>query len=386
MTLLIPHIKLILEPVLEEQGLSITDVSIPWENICDGFLQYELDSKPLYTELYRMELNNPEQVISQLDTLHNVFMTDLAEDFVLGIRTDYIKPLLTKEASLLNKKITFLSQLKVAITKTERQRIVQDLDEMSQRAAFVIPETTLESALKKKTRADLRNQFNTWDKELEELEEFEEFEVKKHIPELESNIFKKKSESNPETLDADTKDNSSKSRVISLSWVKYAVAASVLIMAGIFYFKSFPTTDNSIPVFANVETSTQTVPVIVNQGMGYVSSVTDQQIEIVVMDYTNRIDSINKVLIDNDDSVYKNELERLQLLENTYVFDENKLTVHLKDINKQFNIIYLNDVDFYLNIRDQYYSIVSSDAPTKLVAENDERIIEQLEKIIFENE
>ncbi|WP_452228978.1 hypothetical protein [Lacinutrix sp. MEBiC02404] len=372
MTPLISHIKLILEPVFQEQGLEVTDTTIKWESIFNGFLLYELDPKPLYAELYRMKLRDPEHVISQLDDLHDTFMTDLAEDFVLGKNKKSIIELLRKEDSVLDNKIIALQQLKAVITKTERQRIVGDLDEMDQRAAFVIAESTLETALKKKARTDLKEQFSAWDTELEGVKN------KKEIPQLHTHVSEESNEY-----------NSRKSRVVSLSWIKYAVAASVLIMAGIFYFKSFDSTDSIDPVLANVETSNQTVSILENQGMGYISNEKDQQVELIFKDYTNRIVSIKDILNDDtyeNDSLYKNELDNLKLLENTYVYDNNQLTLNLENTNQKFHFIHLNDVDFYLKIDDAFYHIIKTNSPAKLVVVKDETIVEELEKIIFENE
>ncbi|GGG51802.1 hypothetical protein [Bizionia arctica] len=383
MTSIILHIKNRLEPVFQEQGLLISDKSIEWEAIYKGFLMYISDPKPLYQELYRMKLKNPEHVISQLDNLYDAFMTDLAEDFVLGKNNKSIIGLLGKEDSILDNKIIALQQLKAVITKTERQRIIQDLDEMGQRAAFVIAESTLETALKKKARTDLKEQFSAWDAELKEVK------VEEPMHELESKIYQKKMLGSSKTLELDTEENSRNSRVISLSWIKYAVAASVLIMAGIFYFKSFDRTDNIDHVLANVETTTQTVSIIENQGMGYISNEKDQQVELIFNDYTKRIVSIKDILNEDtyeNDSFYKNELDSLKLLENTYVFDENQLTLNLENTNQKFHFIHFNDAGFYLKIDDSFYHVINTNSPVKLVVENDDTIVEQLEKIIFEND
>ena len=78
---------------------------------------------------------------------------------------------------------------------------------------------TLEDVIEEKRREDLKKMFQKWDNELIE-EEAEEVPVVQLSP-------NKSLASKKET------------KIISLSWAKYAVAAVVVIAAGLFYLKSF---------------------------------------------------------------------------------------------------------------------------------------------------
>lgn len=335
--------------------------NIDWKTIALGFAVFENDPKPLYAEIYKLELADPEEIISKLPELHELFVEELAEAYVLD--KSKVANIELLESPLFIEKANFYSTLKNVITKQERQRIINEFP-ISYEGLSSFSEKELEGIVKKKARTDLKDKFKKWDEELKE-------------------------EKSDVVFYSLAKKSKQKGKVISLSWVKYAVAASIVIMAGLFYFKSFNTIDNTVNVIANVESSTQTVLVIVNQGLGYISNEENQQVEVVFMDHTNRIVSINKMLnnnVDDDLAIYKKELDHLKLIENTYIFNKKQLTINLKMEIQQLSIIHLNQEAYYLKLNNLFYKISKTDLPTELVSESNQSIIEQIEKTIFENE
>lgn len=78
--------------------------------------------------------------------------------------------------------------------------------------------------LKKKAREELKKKMKLWDAELED-----------GVPVI-----------SMANLEDEITSDKTRSKVISLSWMEYAVAASIIIAAGIFYFKNTGTPE--IPV------------------------------------------------------------------------------------------------------------------------------------------
>ena len=97
-----------------------------------------------------------------------------------------------------------------------------------------------------------------------------------------------------------------------------------------------------------------------------------------------RIASINKVK--KNTSAYKAELDSLKSLKNTYIFNGGKVIINSKDDNQKLNLIKLYGEVFYIQKNNLFYKIIESNSPIKMIDEKDKRIIEELEKIIFQNE
>ncbi len=211
------------------------DKSIDWNAIVLGFTVFEIDPKPLYTEIYKLELDGPEEIMIKLPDLHQLFIEELAEAYVLDKSSVTNKELL--ESTLFNENINFFKALKNAISKQERKRIIQELPKMSDRLDFNLSDNEIKSAIKKKARIELKDKFDKWDKELVfENENQVIFETK--IPQL------KQREGNS-TPDFSIEDKT-KGKVISLSWIKYAVAA--IIVLGFFIWQ--PTQSTNVELFA----------------------------------------------------------------------------------------------------------------------------------------
>jgi len=343
-------VRNLLEPLLGEEINNL--INNNWKAITSGFVLFENDSKPLYTEIYKLETSNPENIISKLPELHQSFVYEMAEVYVLGKENTTTTTLIEQDSSLFSERVAFLKTLKNVISKLERHRISKELPNLSDNIDFSFSEANIKAAVKKKARGDLKNKLSNWDQELAE-------EPKK------------------------------KGKIISLLMIKYAVAASIIITVGLFYFKSFNNSDNMVTILANVEASKQTVNIITDSGLGFVSDDKNKKIEVVLIDHNKRITSINKVIKENSIdgiSSYKIELDSLIALKNTYVFNKKQLTLNSKKENQKINIIRLKDASFYLKTKEVFYRIYESTSPMKLVVEKDENKIKELEKAIFINE
>jgi hypothetical protein len=344
-------IKNLLLPLLGEEKSVLTKNS-SWNLISSGFILFENDPKPLYTEIYKLEISDPENVISKLPELYDSFIDEIAEEYVLGKVNPAATKLIEQDSSLFIDRVAFLNTLKSGITKQERLKIRKELPNLANRMEFSFSEANIKTVFKKKAREDLKNKFTNWDNELKE------------------------------------KPNK-KGKVISLSWFKYMVAASIIITAGLFYFKSSNLNDNALNLLADIETSRQTILIVSDNGLGYVTNKENKQIDVVFRNYNKRIVSINKIITENvvdDVSTFKIKLDSLNSLKDTYVFNKNVLTLNSINKNQSIGIVRLNEDAFYLNISDFFYKIIEYKIPTKLITENDETIINQLEKIIFQNE
>jgi hypothetical protein len=375
--------------------------SVLWEKLTVDLLHFEEDVKPIYASIYSLELADPEKLISKLPVLYSNFLKELAETYVLGessIATEYL--LKTKNQKF-NKEVVFFKTMQQAIKSVERKRIKTDLPNSYDRLVFELSETDVENVIKKKSREDLRAKFKHWDLELEEVKEPV---YSYHYKDQESTVAQSKKEI----------------KVISLSWMKYAVAASIIIAAGIFYFK---TTDliivpegntvvktddkketsaphNNIPtndaiVLAEIETSSRSITVLQPLSLGYAPGTEHPKVTVYFKDATKRILSLEKLFEKNKvtnsvDSkitdVYKADLAELKRQKNKYIFDGNILTIFSKNTSEQYAVLLTEDQQYFLKKGDRFYNVKLSSSPLPLNLVSDAKTIEILEKISFENE
>jgi hypothetical protein len=345
-------VKNIFLPFFKEESYIISE-KVNWKDICSTFIAYENDSKLILNQINKLELSNPDKVISKLPTLYKSFINEIAEDYILGEKYNLINILISQKSILFSERVAFLKTLNNVIIKQERIRIKKELNENKAKFDFFLSDTDVNSVMKKKARLDLKNKFNNWDNEL--------------VEEKVTSIKK-------------TGNSTEKSKVFSIHLVKYAVAACLIISAGLFYFNS----DNKMDVLANVVTTKHTISIVEDNGLGYIAKEQSKKIEVIFKDYQMRIASINKVK--KNTSAYKAELDSLKSLKNTYIFNGEKVIINSKDDNEKLNLIRLYGEVFYIQKNNLFYKIIESNSPIKMIDENDKRIIEELEKIIFQNE
>ncbi len=405
MKLAIDIVQSLLLPKLEKDAsFDINQMNIAfWETFTTALLDFEKDTKPVYAAIYSLGLKDAEKIISKLDTVYISFIKELAENHVLGISSKAIDYLITSKNSTFEKEVHFFTDLQNAIKKVERKRIKMELPKTFDKLSFEISDDAIALAITKKERETLKEKMNAWDKELVTSEESPVYSV---------------------TAKKETK-------VISLSWIKYAAAACIVLTAGIMYFK-FNTDTNLVqpgdtnvvtaPVkkdttskgtitaeippeaLAEVATITKNAPVI-ESGSGFASK--NNNIKIVENNQKARkisiVTAIEKYrqLLENEFSENKvgdssrikeletkinslqKELALLKEREKQYFFDGKALVLYVLNTDKENTIVLYGD-NFYLKRDANYFRLTVAKQPQLYKKESNTEVISTLDKIIFD--
>lgn len=397
-----------------------------WNKLTDEFINFEHDKKPFYASIYSLNLENVEQVLNKLESLLNPFLDQLAESYVQGNSSD-ITQKLSKVSHYFNDRVLFYNDLKKAIFLSERKRLKSELPSMFEKYSFEIDGKKLIQAITNSERQDLKNKFKQWDKELEYCNTTItdiKFSLSGATKDTDQNktIFEEEGQ-----LTYSTKSNR---KIISLSLIKYTVAACIVLTAGIMYLK-FNTDKNFIqpnetnvvtaPVkkdinsrgtniseipseaLAEVATVTKTTTVI-ESGFGFASK--EKKIKIIENNQRARMQSIliaidryrkflekefteNKVgdgpvikEIDSKIKALQNELALLKERENHYVFDGKELVIHNSNTAKE-NSIVLYDKKYYLKQSSDYFLLRITNKPENFIKVSNTDVIDNLNEIIF---
>ena len=361
--------------------------AIFWTNITNDILRFEQDAKPAYAAIYSLELDNPEKIISKLPRVFETFIKVLGENYVLGETSEATDYLLQSNNETFSKEVAFLKNLQQAVKSVERKCIKSDLPKSYERLTFEISDSDFENATKKKAREDLKEKFKQWDSEL-----------------IEEN-----------SIPVVTMQSKKEPKVLTLSWAKYAVAACVVLATGIFFFrntnqdiipnnKTVVTTDDKNDtlnpqknkplenevVIAAITTVSENTIVQQSEVMGF-SGEKKLKIEITVKDATNRIESLEKYIKANTEETatsnnYKKELSQLEKTINNYFFDGKTLTLFDTFNFKQDAVLVTDDLNYYLKKGNFYYDLQPENKTMPLTKVSDNKIVEILKKISFENE
>ncbi len=391
-----PIIKNILLPKLKKDSKYSDEkvVASFWKNFSTVLVRFEENAQPLYTAIYSLELGNPEQIIDKLPKIYAQFLKELAECYVLGQTSEATDYLVKTNNKTFLKEVQFLKTMQQAIKSVERKRIKTELPQSYDRLTFELSETEIANAIKKKAREELKKKMKLWDAELED-----------GVPVI-----------SMANLEDEITSDKTRSKVISLSWMKYAVAASIIIAAGIFYFKSMGTTEISVentvvtkekvkennqpqlhpPVtetiaLASIETTSSTVTVLQPESLGFSS---DKKVKITInfKDATKRILSLENALRQSrttDPKIfgqYKVELIQLKRQKDNYVFDGQIVTLFNKKAATDYAVMQTEEQLYYLKTGDEYYNLKVSNSPMVLEKVVSTTILETLEKIHFENQ
>jgi hypothetical protein len=382
-----------------------------WEKFSTDLLHFEADAKPLYASIYSLELAYAEKIIDKLWGLYSKLIEELAESYALGQPSEAADYLLKTDNEIFLKKVGFLKTMQQAIKSVERKSIKADLPKSYERLTFELSDTDLANASRKTGRVDLKEKMKKWDKEL--VEESTEL--------VTANLSEPKLSYNLDQYAIPR----SKSKVISLSWMKYAVAASIIMATGIFYFKNIDLgivpTENSVVTTPDkkedkkdiqkpemfppakaaasirniVFTSNRTVMVLEPSfSLGYASNNTKEKVSVFFKDVPFYILRYEKVLknLKNEKSVtkdnlefYKKELATLKKENGKYEFKEGELFLYEKD-TKDYKVLLTEEHQYYLKKGETYYTLKVTETPLPLEKVTDAITIETLEKISFENE
>jgi Skp family chaperone for outer membrane proteins len=372
-----------------------------WESLASILLDFEKNAKPLHTAIYSLELNDPEKIILKLSSIYDAFIKELAEYHILGTSSKAIDYLLESKNETFENEVQFFSNLEKAITKVERKKIKEELPTAYEKLTFELPEKDIELVLKKKEREALKEKMKVWDAKLI---------TDKVVPVLSMTV--------------------KETKVISLSWIKYGVAACLVLGAGFWVYenqiqdiipentvvttpnKTQPATKtNVIPVepteaLAEVSTVSKSFDVKELEGAGF-SATKTTKISVIENNPKARILSIGKAIekyqirlekefaphkVDNEatekelrDTIasLKKELKLLKERENRYVFDGKKLIIYVSTSSKIKNILLLED-QYYLYKDKSFYSLPISNQPKLFQKETDPSVLEALDRIISE--
>lgn len=395
-----------------------------WNQFANDFIHYEIDAQPIYSALYKLELQNPEEVFEKLPQAYSSFISEIAEEYVLGNTSSLINKLLESKNDLFLKELTFLKTMKSVITKLERQKLKESLPHLHDRLVFELDEDILKQVAKKKAREDLKNKFKQWDKELDnklnpDAIKFSLSQVKES--ELESD-YNKIISVEEELLTYSAKSNR---KIFSLTWTKYAAAACIVLAVGIMFFKFNSYNDIVQPVennvvtapnkeetniseipledLAEVETVTTNATVVVS-GMGVAPSnikITENNqkprmasIVIAIENYRKLLENefaVNKIGYSPNIKKLEFYIKRLQkqlvLLkesEKEYFFDGNALLLNVSKSAKQ-NFIVLYEDNYYLKRDSDFYKLTVTTQPQHYIKISDAMLINNLDDILSEN-
>ena len=193
-----------------------------WNKITSEFINFELDKKPFYASIYSLELADAENIINKLENLQLTFLEQLAEENVLGYTSEVIVKL-EETNPYFNEKLQFYKNLEKAIILAERKRIKSELPTMFEKYSFEMDENLLAMSIAKNERQSLRDKMKVWDEELIESNSDLHYIRYSLSREEKSLIFEEKND---------------KVKVISFSWIKYAVAACVVFGLGFWFYSS----------------------------------------------------------------------------------------------------------------------------------------------------
>lgn len=404
--------------------------SLFWNKITSEFINFEQDKKPFYASIYSLDLVNVEQVLNELESLFKPFLEQLAEENVQGYSSETTRKL-AEGNDYFKERVLYYSNLKKAIFLSERKRIKSELPSMYEKYTFEIDEKQLVEGITKIERQTLRDKMKVWDEELIESN-YRRPVVRFSLAETDT----KSSSSNDDIikfLRAETETKSSPSneikndkvKIISLSSIKYAVAACFVFGLGFWFFNNQtdmvpvnpvviqPNGGNTKlavpkPVLEEVTTSSKVTDVLIDEGLGFTSST--KQIKVITINNINRISSVQKAietyqsfiekeLITSKDDGIKNkklhieikkeiealqiELNSLQSKHNAYLFDGKALTLY--DIEQTKITVLAFENDYYLKKGNEFYVLTKTNVPQVYIKVKDKALQNSLEQVLFSN-
>lgn len=351
-------LKNLLLPKLEKDSLfEVSKLSDSFlESFVTALCDFEKDAKPVHELLWQLELVDTAKINAKLETIYIAFIKEMAEHFVLGHTSEISILLLETKNPTFEKEVLFFTHLKNAITKIERKQIKEKLPDYFNELTFTIDDETINNVLKKKSREDLKKKMAGWDDEL----------ILSEKPLVHSIAPKK-----------DTK-------VISLTWIKYTVAASFVFGLGFWFFnQSTP----DIPKIENNVVTTDTTSIVhpktikaPTEAIVDNTIVVEKQVQYPSdLGFTNTTSS--KII-----KLYLKEPSKNSSKTNSYEFDGTQLVIYSNDLKISYSILSLDDKIYYLKKDTGYYQLYLSKDPKELKLLKDDTLIEQLEKTSFENE
>jgi hypothetical protein len=370
-----------------------------WHQFATDFIYYEIDAAPVYAALYQLELENPEDVFEKLPQVYSSFINELAEEYVLGNKSEITTKLLESKNETFLKEVAFLNTMKAVITKTGRNQLRKDLPQAYDRLVFELDEETLLQVAKKKSREDLRAKFEQWDEELVESKKYSEVIKFSLSEDKESDFNLNEIESSRRGEKNITNSAKSELKVITLNWIKYAAAACLVLGVGVWFYTNYEQQDilhNDVviaPGKKDYPSNSTTTPVIPSEALAELVTLT-KNASIISSD--NGFASTNIKITENNQKARKESIEkaiekyrqmlekefpenkvgdssRIKVLESKinsleielalmkerekqYAFDGKELVLYVSNTSKE-NAIILYENSYYLKRDDDFYSL-----------------------------
>jgi len=248
-------------------------------------------------------------------------------------------------------------------------------------------------------RDSLKKKFQLIDKE----DELEDHEIKAAITQVEREAIKKK---------LIEEDNRSNAKVVSFNrFYVYAVAAvvfGVMLIGGYIFYNNKGYDSNQVAVSKPVPKSNKLIiPKILEQEkqltllqpqtMGFAST-GSAKYSILIQRIKPQIDTLNhlySLCVAKKDSAniayLKQQIDSLSMVGNNYSYNIKSKIIHLSLTNNEAveNVLTNNSSaqnDVFLKINNHYYGIQATQFPKALIPVKDKTLIEELDKIIFQNQ
>lgn len=385
-------IRLILRDEFKENKYqSLNDTQ--WQQIVDGFLSY--GSNPQNTlDFFKNNFQELQFTNEAVHAFYLKFINEMAENYTLNPALFRLEKELLFENTDLKEKINYYKTLNLAVRNVERNRIKNELDLMYERLDFEIEDEKIEKSIQIHSRKELKKKFRQWDKETDD---------KKVIP------------LNPEI--AASKENPEKYKSKSFSWLKLAVAASVVLFAGLVVFQLIdnkPSPQNpqfvidkkdtvhhykkekeiDEPILkteiklAQIQTQSKEIEILEPSSLGYTGNI-NLQISVNLVSHSERIESLHKAFQETQNPKYQSEIKDLKDKQGKYIFDTETIEIFDSNLKQNDLKVLKSENEFYLYVESEksFYKleIVKSKKPQALFKVTDENLIETLDKILFEN-
>jgi hypothetical protein len=300
-----------------------TNANYNWHSIT----KLLISSNNLQSDFTSQKLLDKEETEEKLKYWQDLFFMELAElDTDIAVDANLLSEIKIHPLFIENKK--FVKQLPKVTTSLGRDLLIDTLID-TKNADELIPDEILASVLKKKSREELREQFESW------------------------------SEENPVK---NTK------RFKTFSILKYLMIASFV---GVIFTVGYNSIFNSSYDFDNnslVYTSEKII--IKDVGLGFAEQKKQTSISVNILNY--------------DKAIVSGKANKL--LPNTYSFEKNKLRLVLTASAGNFQLLEINKNNFFIKINNNFYKFHLTKEFENLQKLNDSLVIEKLEQILFENE
>jgi hypothetical protein len=313
----------------------------------------------------------------------------------------------------------FENELNAALTSTERNALKKRLIEIDSSEVGEFSENELKSALTLVERKFLKEKFQQLDEVLWEDRDLK-FKGKASLTE---SLSPKSVADYRFEEDAPIKIAASRSKYFS-TYVKYAVAACVVLAIGIGVYQytkqdsgpeniladssdkpNLNQNKDELPVIetlpiAEISTTNNSYSVL-KSGLGY--GEVEEKVSVMVNNQKNRILSVEKAISGYADQLKKiqnpeaeqvisdlksrissleSELAQLNSREKQYDFDGKVLKLYTTSANQEYQILRLG-ADFYLSFNGKFYKMSIAKEPQTLMEETDDKVLNALDKIIF---